>query len=169
MAHKPDKGSAHRIQKRPKSFDIQSARQVNDRRKIEMVMEELSGRPRWDYFVAFERFEQELSPRIRKWHVQRLPEGSENASFEPILKPKLSGVRADFAYVGDRFAMTSLHTAMKKKHKFEYPPSIVQVLEELANDVADYASGLPVYSELIMSGGQTYRASPYFQGKPWYD
>jgi len=168
MNHKPDKGSAQRTQKRPKSFDIQSARQVNDRRKTEMGMEELSGRPRWDYFVAFERFEQEHSPRIRKWRLQRLQEGPENAGAEPI-KPKLTGVRADFAYVGDRFAMTSLQTAMQKKHKFEYPPSIVQVLEELANDVADYASALPVYSELIMSGGQTYRASPYFQGKPWYD
>ena len=174
MAHKPDKGSAHRTQKRPKSFDIQSARQVNDRRKIEMGMEELSGRPRWDYFVAFERFEQEHSPRIRKWRVQRLQEGSagafegpQNANVEPIT-PKLTGVRADFGYVGDRFAMTALHTAMKKKHKFQYPPSIVQVLEELANDLADYASCLPVHSELII-GNQTYRASPHFQGKPWYD
>ena len=34
MGHKPDKGSAHRTQKRPKSFDIQSVQQVNDRRKI---------------------------------------------------------------------------------------------------------------------------------------
>ena len=72
MAHIPDKGSAHRTQKRPKSFDIQSARQVNDWRKIEMGMEELSGRPRWDYFVAFERFEQEHLPRIRKWRAKRV-------------------------------------------------------------------------------------------------
>ena len=120
-----------------------------------MGMEELSGRPRWDYFVSFERFEQEHSPRIRKWRVKRAQEGSggalqgpQNASMQ-LIKPKLTGVRADFGCVGDRFAMTALHTAMKKKHKFPVPPSIVQVLEELANAIADCASFLPVHSELI--------------------
>ncbi len=171
--HKPDKGSARRTQKRPKSFDIQSVRQVNDRRVILMGMEELAGRPRWDYFVAFDRFEQLCSDRIKEMRrksscgVNSTGVGDENGDVEA----KLTGVSAKFGYLGDEYGMMAVHTAMKMKHKYQYPPSIVHILEEVTIDLI--ASGysdpiLFVHSELDI-GSQKYRASPHFQGKPWYD
>ena len=173
MGHKPDKGSAHRTQKRPKTFDIQSAQQVDDRRVIQMGIEELAGRPRWDYFVAFKRFEQLFSHRIMQFRRRKKTKdegtGGEEGVLTANMEPKLTGVSAHFAYVGEEYAMTTVNSAMKKKYKYKYPPAITQVLEELANDVAAYADHLVVYSELDMTGGQKYRASPHFQGKPWYD
>jgi hypothetical protein len=46
MHHKKDKKSAKSTQKRPKSFDFQCAVRVDERRVVEMAMEELKGRPR---------------------------------------------------------------------------------------------------------------------------
>jgi len=170
MGHKPDKGSAKRTQKRPKSFDIQSVQQVNDRRLIDMGMEELAGRPRWDYYVGFERPNQKSSHRIREWRKNRGKAATEGAGGveNAQLGLTLTGVSATFAYIGDEYAMTTVKSAMKKKSRFQYPPSIVATLEELANDVGDYCDELTVFSELCISG-QTYRAAPHFQGKQWYD
>jgi hypothetical protein len=55
MHHKSDKKSAKATQKRLKSFDYQCAAWVEERRILEMALEELKGRPRWDYFTGFER------------------------------------------------------------------------------------------------------------------
>jgi hypothetical protein len=52
--HKPDKKSAKRTQRRPKNFTIQVANKIEDRRVIEMGIEELQGRPRWKYYSGYE-------------------------------------------------------------------------------------------------------------------
>jgi hypothetical protein len=53
MHHKRDKKSAKSTQKRPKTFDFQCAQWVDERRVLEMAMEELKGFPRWDYYAGF--------------------------------------------------------------------------------------------------------------------
>ena len=59
--------------------------------------------------------------------------------------------------------MVKVNSAMKKKNRFIYPPSIVQTLEELACDVRNYAKKLTVFAKLDI-GAQKHRASPHFHG-----
>ena len=47
--HKKDKKSAGKTQKRPKTFEIQSMTQIENRRTIETAVAELKGRVRWHY------------------------------------------------------------------------------------------------------------------------
>ena len=52
MHHKSDKKSAKTTQKRPKSFDFQCTAWVEEQRVVEMALEELKGRPSWDYLLG---------------------------------------------------------------------------------------------------------------------
>lgn len=50
--------------KLPKTFDVQSAKQVDDRRVPEVSMQKLKRRPRWDHCVSFQCLNQHKSDRI---------------------------------------------------------------------------------------------------------
>ena len=50
MHHKRDKKSSKRTQKRPRTFKMQSLKQIEDRRVIDLGVAELEGRKRWDHF-----------------------------------------------------------------------------------------------------------------------
>jgi hypothetical protein len=59
---------------------------------------------------------------------------------------------------------------MKKKHRYRYPQFVVDAVANLAEEVSEYLGNLSVFSELKLNEqGQTFRAAPYFQGKPWYN
>ena len=115
--HIPDKSSARRTQKRPKTFDIQSTKQVDDRRVLEMAIQELKGRPRWDYYASFRRPNQHKLDRIFDSQARTGPGGLNS---HPV-QPKLTGVSAKFGYNGGSFGPLSVTTAMKRKRKFVYP------------------------------------------------
>ena len=149
--HKPDKKSARRTQRRPKNFTIQVARKIEDRRVIDMAVEELCGRPRWEYYSGF------VHPK------QKEPPESGNVT------PKLGGVRAKFEYSeeDDKWVYT-LTRSIQSINKYQYSQLMVDAISDVAMQVNEYQEHLMVHSELTV-GGCIYRASPYFQGKQWHD
>ena len=48
--HKANKKTAQRTQKKPDKFNIQMARKIQERQAVEMGMEEINGRKRWQYY-----------------------------------------------------------------------------------------------------------------------
>lgn len=147
--HKPDKKSAKRTQRRPKNFTIQVANKIEDRRVIEMGIEELQGRPRWKYYSGYEH------PKLKS--------APESAS------PSLSGVKAKFFYcdIEEKFVY-SLTTAMQRVKKYKFSQLLIDFITDIAMVVSTYQDNIFVHSEMIHDG-TIYRASPHYQGKPWYD
>jgi hypothetical protein len=152
MHHKADKKSAKRTQKRPKTYDIQCCRKIEDRRVIDIGMEELGGRKRWEYFMGF-----------RHKTSNNLPE------VEPV-EAKLAGVKAEFEHSSDKDEwVLRLTTDMKAVKKFGFSPNVTRALVDLAEEVSEYQDVLLVRSQLVMPEGNIYRATSHFQGKPWFD
>ena len=149
--HKPDKKSARRTQRRPKSFNIQVARKIEDRRVIETAMEEIRGRPRWDYYSGFQHAKLKVLPKPGD------------------ITQTLGGVKAKFEYSDeeDRW-IYGLSTEMRLVKKYQYPQDLVDAIGDVAGQVSEYQDILVVHSELTFNGN-IYHASPHFKGKPWHD
>ncbi len=166
MHHKPDKKSAKSTQKRPKTFDLQCAERVDDRRVVVTAMEELKGRPKWDYFTGFKRQNQLRSDRFVEEETKMAATPDKKARN----KTALGGVRAEFWYDDEEGGYTyKVYSTMKRKSRYRYPIFIVDCMADLAEECAEYIDVLTVSSELHLPTAQTYRASPFYQGKPWYD
>ena len=165
MHHKPDKKSAHMTQKRPGSFDIQCAERVDDRRVIEMGIQEMKGRPRWGYFKGFDHPSHPKSARF----TNKTPKQTRNEKQKQDNQPITTGVKVIFRYNDDGELVYEVNSKMKRKSRYQYPDYVVHLLEMVAAEVGAYTDELVVYSELVVPSGQMYRASPYYQGKPWYD
>ena len=149
MRHKKDKGDAKRTQKRPKTFEIQALTRIEERRLIDLGMTEALGRVRRDYF----RKKNDL------------------IDDNTLEEPKLSGVKAliTFQWAPIDDWVWKLYTDMQRKDKYKHSPNVRSMVHEVAGVVSEYVEPLPTHSELLLPGGQVYRASPWFQGKPWYD
>ena len=169
MHHKPDKKSAQSTQKRPGTFDMQCTERVEERRVLEMAIQELMGRPRWDYFCGFDRENQHKSDRF----LGRLT-GKKQQPTSPSNKPKqyphLTGVQAKFEYDDKNQGYGyKVFSTMKRKKRYKYPQFIVGAIADLTEELAEYTDSLTVFSELYLNEHQKFRAAPFFQGKPWYD
>jgi len=150
--HIPDKKSAKRTQRRPKTFDMQTAKQMEDRRVIEFAAMELLGACRWSYFDEYE-VEEGVGPP--------------NPGIAP---PVLGGVQARFSYCEEQEKYTySLKTEMKEKHKYIYKDKyFLEKMSQVAFQVEEYLDSVVLHSELTFQG-TIYRAAPHFLGKPWWD
>ena len=165
--HRPDKKSAKRTQFRPKTFDLQVCQKADDRRVIELAMEELNGRPRWLYYEGFQDCSSQYgSPnkpheRVRKGMTSSF---GENAT--------LRGVQSQFKWDADTKSLCYKNlTAMRNKGSYQFTEKIVAYLTNMHNKVKEWLNDDPlcVFSELKMANGQFHRASPHYQGKPWCD
>jgi hypothetical protein len=131
-----------------------------------MGVQELKGRPRWDYFAEFKQPNRLCSSSYAKQQQKNSVKSTQSEA----LQTSFSGVKAVFAYKDDAGGYVyDLKTEMKNKKRFKFPQSTLGFLHDLAFEVSDYITHLHVYSELRIDNGQIYRASPYYQGKQWYD
>lgn len=165
MHHKPDKNSAKMTQKRPGSFDVQCAERVDDRRVIEMGMEELNGHPRWGYFMGFGHPNHPKSDRFSGQTRKRARNSPKKRNNGPVT----TGVKAIFRYNNEGIFVYQVQSSMKRKQRYQYAAYVVDLVANLAAEVSEYTDELVIHSELDLPAGQKYRASPFFQGKPWYD
>ena len=165
MHHKPDKNSAKMTQKRPGCFDIQCAERIDDRRVIEMGLEEQKGHPRWGYFKGFDHPSHPKSARFMEETSKRARKAPKNGNNQPIT----TGVKAIFRYNHDGNFVYHVQSTMKRKSRYQYADYVVDLVAMLAAEVGQYTDELVIHSELDLPSGQKYRASPFFQGKPWYD
>ncbi len=163
--HKPDKKSAKRTQKRPESFDIQCSQRVEDRRLVEMGMEELKGRPRWDYSESFMNKNRSKSTIFEQEQRNSAAAGKRQGQHHP-----LTGVITEFSYCNEADQYVGkVFSQMKMKRKYRYPPHVEAAINDLAAEVEEYMPSVNVFSEYYANTTQTFRASPYYQKKPWYD
>lgn len=166
MHHKADKKSAKMTQKRPDSFDFQCTQRVDDRRVIEMAIEELKGRPKWDYFHGFQRQNQHKSDLILAKERKQRVSSPKKSTDEPIL----TGVKAVFRYdEGKEEYVYRVESEMQRKNRYQYGQEFVGCIADLTEEVVEYVKEMTVFSELDLPDSSKFRASPYFQGKPWYD
>jgi hypothetical protein len=158
--HRSDKKAAKSTQKRHDTFDIQCARRVEDRRAVQFGVLELQGRPKWDYFDAFEN-----PDRLRGANFQ--PNGSPKKVND---NPYLTGVRSVFWYDEEKEGYVyKVQSSMKRKSRFQYPPHIVNFLSDLAEEFVPIGfQQLIVHSELQVPLTK-YRAAPFYKGRSWYD
>jgi len=56
--HKPTKTAAKLTQKNKKTFEIQTATRLEEMHSLDLALEEIKGRPLWDYFKGFKHDEQ---------------------------------------------------------------------------------------------------------------
>lgn len=170
MNHKPDKKSAKSTQKRPATFDMQCTERVEERRVIQTGMEEMKGRPKWDYFVGFNRQDQHRAERFGGPSDQNFGIVTPKSQKRAKTQPSLGGVRAVFMYDDEEGGYKyKVFSAMKRKSRYCYPQEIADAIADLAEECTEYAQSLSIFSELHQPNGPNYRASPFFQGKPWYD
>lgn len=164
--HKPDKKSAQRTQKRPENFELQVSQRIEDRRAVEMGIEELEGRPRWDYPEDFQRENRNKSKIFLQAELKQA-----NTSTKKPKKYPLTGVSTHFSYCeGESRYVGKVRSQMKRKNKFVYPKYIEGAIADVAAEVDEYLPfGLTVFTEYDHPNDVRYRASPYYQGKPWYD
>lgn len=159
MHHKRDKKTAKRTQKRPTSFNLQTAVKIQERTLIDLAYQELQGRVRWDYYIGFEEYEKE----------ERL-----------IKKPdkyNLTGTKAEFfKKPGTETWVYRVDSGMKNKHKFRFSPRTAKSIKQVAEFMSDFMESIWVYTECWVyedendpTDKQIYHASPYYQGHPWLD
>lgn len=167
MHHKPDKKTAKSTQKRPQSFDYQCASKVDDRRVIETAMLELEGKPKWDYFVGFERDGQHKSDRFIESKQKQFASATGKRARN---KPFLTGVKAEFWYDEDKEChVYQVISSMEGKNQYKFTTEVVNAVSDLAFEVSEYVELLSLFSEYVIPNGPTYRCSPYFRKRPWYD
>ena len=159
MHHKDDKKSSKRTQYRPEKFEMQSLKQIENRRIIELGMEELNGRVRWRCDHGF------VSKEALTWE-----QTSRNAAKIAPNEGELSGVFACVRHndYHERLVVT-ISAQIKRKHKYRYPLHVREEFNSILLDLDGYLDHLRVYSEYTTPSKQLYRASPHFQGKPWHD
>ncbi len=148
------------------------AKKIHDREIIDMAMEELEGRPRWYYLLGQD-------------HYDRL-EDEEN-----VLKPfdtHFTGVRTRYFFkagvdpANDPNPISfKVFSNMKMKHKYRYDAITHEAICELlqnysvASDgskgmnLVDCYSECKVWNPCVEKSRIIYRASPYMDGRPWFD
>lgn len=159
MHHKRDKKTSKRTQRRPATFDFDCARKIQQRMMIDYASEDLNGRPKWLYDQGYD-------------HGVKAP--------ELVSERELTGAKAQFFYRTDLEEprwVYRVHSSMKNKQRFVYPPHINNKLVALCKQLHD-SCGLKelwTYTDLkeprdnFQGKSQVYRASPYRDGKPWLD
>ena len=150
--HRKDKQTAQRTQRRPGTFDLSILEKIEDRRVIEMGLEEVNGRPRWQYWAGFNH-------RNNKSMSKKAP-----------TQPVLTGACAKFHYdTAKECYVYALKSRMLDKEAFKFKRHVQAHLNDIAFEVEQFLPRLNVYSEIRMTDGQIYRGTPTFLAKPWYD
>jgi len=158
MHHKKDKKSAKRTQKRLDTFDLQCAQKIQQRKAIDYAICEINGRAKWNYFEERKQSTSAQSPRKDKPAQQ------------------LTGAKAEF-YKNPITGSWGyrVHSEMQNRERFVYDEWTEASLLELAQYLEPFSEWIWTYTELSVKGEgsgdarQTYRASPYYEGKPWQD
>ena len=157
--HRRDKKTAHRTQMQIDKFDMQCAKQIQLRHAVDLAMEEIAGHPKWMYLNGHNRTSSESNP-------------DHSVPFAPTL----TGAKTEFfrrTHDG-KFAWTKC-TTMQAKERFTYDLATLQTLEETWEFFSDYIKRFTAHTELKVfdirapNNRQVFRASPFFQGKPWED
>ena len=153
--HKPDKRTAQRTQKQAEKFDIQMGNKVQQCRAVALGVEELRGRKKWQHFQ------------------KRVTE--EEGEDDPYFDPKLGGVKWTVSKIRGTSDMEAVNKSNNKaKQHISLEEYTYFILTEMLERCSHLLNKLDVYEELRVfdessdNHTQIYRASPNYEGKPWY-
>jgi hypothetical protein len=146
--HKTTKVAAKLTQKDIKTFEKQTSNRCDDFHVLDLAMEEMEGRPLWEYYNGFDH----------KTFVQ------------PDKVQTTGGMKWRAEWDNDLNKVTfKILTRMKDAWKVALEDELVNYAFEMQNDLADLFPVLPICAE-HSRGGQMFRAHPNFMGKgAWRD
>jgi hypothetical protein len=157
--HKPDKKNALRTNKQVETWDISTATKIANQTAVEYGIEETKGRMKWHYYRGHD-------------HSDRNDKIKNKDPFAPLLtgaKIKL------WIEEGDDEWKIKVFSEMIGKEKYVYDASTRKGIVMMADFVLKYKTTvflhavLKVHDTRADNNSQIFRASPYFQGMPWYD
>ena len=104
--HKPTKTAAKLTQKNKKTFEIQTATRLQEMHLLELALEEMNGRPLWDYFHGFEHDDEmeaelEATPHIggAKYRIFTDNDGRNQCTAVRTIKGKLPEFQIEETFV----------------------------------------------------------------------
>jgi hypothetical protein len=148
--HKTTKVAAKLTQKDIKTFEQQTSNRMDDFHVLDLAMEEIDGRPLWEYYSGY-------------YHDDEEPEKESFAHTGGMMFHVLE-VNEDNGLVVGRLA-----TRMNKKHSLFFEQGLVDYARAIQEDVAEYVPKMMICAE-HSRGGQMFRSHPNYRGKgPWRD
>ena len=119
--HKANKKTAQRTQKKPDKFNIQMARKIQERQAVEMGMEEINGRKRWQYY-----------------NVGGFDHSDRDKGADPF-DPILTGVTVKmFKRPSTDEVVTLVVSKMKAKDKYKFDAATTTALVEILDFFSEY-------------------------------
>ena len=147
--HKPTKTAAKLTQKNKKTFEIQTATRLEEMHLLDLALEEIKGRPLWDYFKGFEHDEQMETESKASSHIG----GSKYRFFTDN-----EGVNQ----------CTAVRKIKGKLPEFMLEETFIDFVVGLQDAVNMHIPELIVHSKHTRSG-QIFHANVAFQGTVWRD
>jgi hypothetical protein len=146
--HKTTKVAAKLTQKDIKSFEKQTSNRCDDFHVLDLAMEEINGRPLWEYYSGFVHpTKAEKDPVQTTGGMKMLAseaEGTNTVEFEII-------------------------TRMKNKESVRVEMGLLEFVLEIQKKLENWLPVLPICAE-HSRGGQIFRSHPNYRGKgPWRD
>jgi hypothetical protein len=146
--HKTTKVAAKLTQKDIKTFEKQTSNRCDDFHVLDLAMEEIAGRPLWEYYCGFEHKKDAKVDPIQSTGGMKLHVFWDDEVNKPNFK---------------------ILSRMQDKHKVAMEDGFLQFALGIQNDLAHLFPVLPICAE-HSRGGQIFRAHPNFMGKgPWRD
>jgi hypothetical protein len=147
--HKPTKTAAKLTQKNKKTFEIQTATRLQEMHLLELALEEMNGRPLWDYFHGFEH-DVEMEAELEA-------------------TPHIGG--AKYRIFTDNHGQNQCTAVRKIKGKlpeFQIEETFVDFVVGLKDAVNMHIPEVIVHSKHKRSG-QIFHANVAFRGNVWRD
>ena len=146
--HKTTKVAAKLTQKDIKSFEKQTSNRCNDFHVLDLAIEEIDGRPLWEYYNGFAH-----QTKVQKQPVQT------TGGMKMVVSENETTKEVEYQII----------TRMKNKDGVKVEMQLLQFVLTIQKELATITSVIPICAEHCR-GGQIFRSHPNFLGKgPWRD
>ena len=147
--HKPTKTAAKLTQRNKATFDIQTAARLDETHLLDLAMEEMKGRPVWDYYRGFEHTIPIFGPKLEQ-------------------PPTVGGAQYRILEENGVYKCDTVGQTGGKANKFMMENCFMEFVVGLKNAVAQHIDEVLVHS-LHERNGQKFRSTPSYRGKLWRD
>ena len=146
--HKTTKVAAKLTQKDIKSFEKQTSNRCDDFHVLDLAMEEIDGRPLWEYYNGFAHKKEVQKAVVKTTGGMKMLVSENETTKHPEYK---------------------ITTRMKNQNSITVEVDLLKFVLQIQKELANWIPLLPVCAE-HSRGGQIFRSHPNFMGKgPWRD
>ena len=147
--HKPTKTAAKLTQRNKATFDIQTAKRLDETHLLDLAMEEMKGRPVWDYYHGYEYTVPILGPKVDA-------------------PPTIGGAQYRISEQNGEYYCVTVGQIGGMSNAFMLEDAFMEFVVGLKNAVAQHIDEVLVHG-LHERNGQKFRSSPSYRGKLWRD